>query len=327
MKEIQYLTNYRVLKKIASGGMGSVYLAEQLGANGFRKIVAIKTIKREYLEQQENLDLFVGEAKLVADLIHENVLQVYQLGETKGVYYIVMEYAHGKNLSDIIREHKSRQKVTNVDIGAFVISRVARALDYAHRKKDINGKPLNIVHRDVTPANIIVTYSGVVKLTDFGIAKAMTMNIPDETEVIMGKLPYMSPEQARFQGTTPQSDIFSLGLVMYEVLTNVVVYNVNDIDDLVDKMENFSVKRPTRLNPNIPPKLESIILRCLEVDPKNRYLTAEEVWKDLEHYMYDDGYGPTNEKLSRYISRLFPRDWTKAFSGRLAEPVGGEESV
>jgi len=321
MKEITYLTNYRVLKKIASGGMGSVYLAEQHGADGFRKIVAIKTIKREYLKNQENVDLFVGEAKLVADLIHENVLQVYQLGETKGVYYIVMEYAHGKNLSDMIREHKSRQKVTNVDIGAFVTSRVARALDYAHRKKSIEGKPLNIVHRDVTPSNVIVTFSGVVKLTDFGIAKAVTMETPDEAEVIMGKLPYMSPEQAKFQGTTPQSDIFSLGLVMYELLTNVVVYNVNDIDDLVDKMDNYSIKRPSRLNPNIPPKLEAIMLRCLEVNPANRYMTAEQVWKDLEHYMYDGGYGPTNEKLSRYLSRLFPRDWTQAFSGRVAVPV------
>ena len=245
MKEIQYLTSYRVIKKIATGGMGSVYLAEQLGAEGFRKIVAIKTIKREFLQNEENVRLFVGEAKLVADLIHENVLQVYQLGETGGVYYIVMEYANGHNLADFIKEHKTRQKVTNVEIGAFIISRVARALDYAHKKNDINGKPLNVVHRDVTPSNVIITFNGVVKLTDFGIAKAVTMKTPDEAEVIMGKLPYMSPEQAKFQGTTPQSDIFSLGLVMYELLTNVVVYNVNDIDDLVDKMDNFSIKRPT----------------------------------------------------------------------------------
>ena len=127
MKEIQYLTGYRVLKKIATGGMGSVYLAEQQGAESFRKITAIKTIKREYLKNKENVELFVGEAKLVADLIHENILQVYQLGQTKGIYYIVMEYAHGKNLSDYIREHKNRQKVSNVEIGAFIAGRVARA--------------------------------------------------------------------------------------------------------------------------------------------------------------------------------------------------------
>ena len=308
MKEIQYLTSYRVLKKIASGGMGSVYLAEQLGAEEFRKIVAIKTIKKEFLKNQENLDLFVGEAKLVADLIHENVLQVYQLGVTKGIYYIVMEYAHGKTVSEIIRAHKDRQKVTNIEIGAFIISRICRALHYAHTAKDLHGADLNIVHRDVTPSNVIVTYGGVVKLTDFGIAKAVTMNVPNETEVIMGKLPYMSPEQANFEATTPQSDIFSLGLVMYELLTNTVVYNVNDIDDLANKMTNFSIKRPSRLNPHIPDALEAIMMRALDVDKNTRYQSAREMGQDLEHYMYDDGFGPTNEKLARYLKRLFPNE-------------------
>ncbi len=308
MQEIQYLTAYQIIRKIASGGMGSVYLAEQLGADGFRKIVAIKTIKKEYLKNKENVDLFVGEAKLVADLIHENVLQVYQLGQTKGIYYIVMEYAHGKNLADFIKEHKTRGKVTNVEIGAFIVSRVCRALHYAHDAKSMSGQPLNIVHRDVTPSNVIITYGGVVKLTDFGIAKAVVMATPDEAEVIMGKLPYMSPEQAKFIGTTRQSDVFSLGLVMYELLTNTVVYNVNDIDDLVDKMDNYSIKPPRRLNPHIPEKLEAIMIKALAVNPAERYNTAKEFGQDLEHYMYDGGYGPTNEKLQRYLGRLFPEE-------------------
>jgi serine/threonine protein kinase len=328
MQEIQYLTSYQILRKIASGGMGSVYLAEQLGADGFRKIVAIKTIKKEYLKNKENVDLFVGEAKLVADLIHENVLQVYQLGQTKGVYYIVMEYAHGKNLADFIRAHKDMHKVSNVDIGAFVISRVCRALNYAHEAKDMRGQPLNIVHRDVTPSNVIITYGGVVKLTDFGIAKAVIMVTPDEAEVIMGKLPYMSPEQAKFVGTTRQSDVFSLGLVMYELLTNTVVYNVNDIDDLVDKMDNYSIKPPRRLNPHIPEKLEAIMIRALEVNPANRYQTAREFGQDLEHYMYDGGYGPTNEKLQRYLQRLFPQESSAPIatlhdSGTMSPPPAG----
>jgi len=308
MQEIQYLTSYQIIRKIASGGMGSVYLAEQMGADSFRKIVAIKTIKKEFLKNKENVDLFVGEAKLVADLIHENVLQVYQLGQTKGIYYIVMEYAHGKNLADFVKEHKSRGKVTNVEIGAFIISRVSRALHYAHEAKSMTGQPLNIVHRDVTPSNVIITFGGVVKLTDFGIAKAVSMATPDEAEVIMGKLPYMSPEQAKFQGTTRQSDVFSLGLVMYELLTNTVVYNVNDIDDLVDKMDNYSIKPPRRLNPHIPEKLEGIMMKALEVDPSKRYTSAKEFGQDLEHYMYDGGYGPTNEKLQRYLARLFAEE-------------------
>ena len=329
MQEIQYVTNYQILRKIATGGMGSVYLAEQLGAESFRKVVAIKTIKKEFLKNKENVDLFVGEAKLVADLIHENVLQVYQLGQTKGIYYIVMEYAHGKNLADVIRAHKDRHKVTNVEIGAFIISRVCRALNYAHEAKDMSGKELNIVHRDVTPSNIIITYGGVVKLTDFGIAKAVIMNTPDEAEVIMGKLPYMSPEQAKFQGTTRQSDVFSLGLVTYELLTNTSVYNVNDIDDLVDKMDNYSIKSPRRLNPHIPEKLEAIMMKALEVNPANRYATAREFCQDLEHYMYDGGYGPTNEKLARYLGRLFPEESIAPITGvgSPAATTGGGSSA
>ena len=179
----------------------------------------------------------------------------------------------------------------------------------------MSGKPQNIVHRDVTPSNIIITYGGVVKLTDFGIAKAVIMNTPDEAEVIMGKLPYMSPEQAKFQGTTRQSDVFSLGLVTYELLTNTSVYNVNDIDDLVDKMDNYSIKSPRRLNPHIPEKLEAIMMKALEVNPANRYATAREFCQDLEHYMYDGGYGPTNEKLARYLGRLFPEESIAPITG------------
>jgi serine/threonine protein kinase len=321
MQELSQLTSYQILRNLATGGMGSVYLAEQLGVDGFRKIVAIKTIKKEFMKNQENIDLFVGEARLVADLIHENVLQVYQLAQTSGIYYIVMEYAHGKNVADLIRAHKDRHKVCNVDIGAFVISRVCRALHYAHEARNMSGSPLNIVHRDVTPSNVIITYGGVVKLTDFGIAKAVIMRTPDEAEVIMGKLPYMSPEQAKFQGTTRQSDVFSLGLVMYELLTNTVVYNVNDIDVLVDKMDNYSIKSPCRLNPHIPEKLEQIMLKALDVNPANRYQTAREFGQDLEHYMYDGGYGPTNEKLARYLGRLFPEESQSPILAPCATPA------
>jgi len=193
----------------------------------------------------------------------------------------------------------------------------------------MTGKLLNIVHRDVTPSNIIITYGGVVKLTDFGIAKAVIMNTPDEAEVIMGKLPYMSPEQAKFQGTTRQSDVFSLGLVLYELLTNTSVYNVNDIDDLVDKMDNYSIKSPRRLNPHIPEKLEAIMMRALEVNPASRYQTAREFCQDLEHYMYDGGYGPTNEKLARYLARLFPEDSGQPIVGvgtHVPAPAGSSSS-
>lgn len=307
MKKIEGVTGYNILGKIASGGMGSVYLAEQVGTESFSKTVAIKVMKRDMLNNPESLDLFIGEAKLTADLIHQSILQVYQLGRTDdGTFYIVMEYVHGKTLSEFMREHKKRGRKVDIEMGAFIISRVARGMAYAHRKKDRNGNHLGIVHRDVTPSNVIIDYQGFVKLMDFGIAKALTMNTPDERQVIMGKLPYMSPEAAEFIGTDPRSDIFSLGLVMYELLTGYVVYNVKSINELLTKMKKYRIKNPSRLNPHIAARLEEIILTALEVDPGKRFQTAEEMLEAIEIYLYHDRYGPTNEKLGKYMETLFP---------------------
>ncbi len=170
MEDILLDTNFRVLKKLAEGGMGSIYLAEWQGAVGYRKIVALKMIRTDITKRKESKAMFIGEAKLVADLIHENILQIYMLGQSSGGYYMVMEHVFGKNLEKIIAQHKKMGKTVDPEIGAFIISRVCRALNYAHNKVDHTGKKLNIVHRDVTPSNIMVNYGGVVKLTDFGIA-------------------------------------------------------------------------------------------------------------------------------------------------------------
>jgi len=307
MKTIKGVCGYNIIGKIASGGMGTVYLAEQQGADSFRKTVAIKIIKKELLDNPESLDLFIGEAKLTADLVHQNILQVYQLGKTEaGTFYIVMEYVHGRTLSQFMRRHKQRGRKVDIEMGAFIISRVCRGLAYAHKKKDREGNHLGIVHRDVTPSNIIIDYQGFVKLMDFGIAKALTMKTPDERKVIMGKLPYMSPEGARFIGTDPRSDIFSLGLVMYELLTGYTVYQVKSINDLLEKMSKYRIKSPSRLNPHISSRLEEIMLKALEIDPDKRFQTAEEMLEEIEVYLYHDRYGPTNEKLARYMDELYP---------------------
>jgi len=307
MKSIKGVTGYNILGKIASGGMGTVYLAEQQGAESFRKTVAVKIIKKELLNNTESLDLFIGEAKLTADLVHQNILQVYQLGMTEsGTFYIVMEYVHGRTVSQFMKRLQKRGIKIDIEMGAFLISRVCRGLAYAHRKKDREGNLLGIVHRDVTPSNIIIDYQGFVKLMDFGIAKALTMNTPDERKVIMGKLPYMSPEAAKFIGTDPRSDIFSLGLVMYELLTGYTVYNVKSINSLLEKMNKYRIKQPSRLNPHISARLEEIILKALEVNPDKRYQTAEEMLEAIEVYLYHDRYGPTNEKLARYIDEIYP---------------------
>ncbi|MHC5079369.1 MAG: serine/threonine protein kinase [Planctomycetota bacterium] len=306
MEDIFCDTNFRILQKLAEGGMGAIYLAEWQGAVGFRKIVALKMVRSDITKRHDTKAMYIGEAKLVADLIHENILQIYMLGQYASGYYMVMEHVIGKNLEKFIAYHKKAGKVVDPEIGAFIISRVCRALHYAHHKADHTGKKLNIVHRDVTPSNIMVNYGGVVKLTDFGIAKALTHRTPDEKTTVMGKFPYMSPEQVMFQGTDARSDIFSLGLVFFELLTGKMVYRVQDIDTLIDKMERFRIPHVRKINPTVPPALDEIVMRAVQLDPEERYAAAAEMGQALEHFMYDKGYGPTNEKLAAYIAKLFP---------------------
>lgn len=305
---LNYHSKYSILRKISAGGMGTVYLAEQLGASGFSKTVAIKVINRERTSEPETLRLFMDEAKLVADLIHENILQVYNLCSMNNLYFIVMEYVHGKNLHQFLERNKKNSRLATPDMSAFIISRVCRALEYAHNKKGRNGHHLGIVHRDVTPANVMIDYGGVVKLSDFGIAKALTMNIPDEKRVMMGKLSYMSPEQAKCLGTDRRSDIFSLGLIMYELLTGKKVYKFSSRKDLIDAMDNYRIKSLRKVNPSIPERLEEICMKALEKQPKDRYQRADDIKHDLEVYMYSKGYGPTNEKLASYVAKMFPEE-------------------
>lgn len=310
MEELQYLTKFRIVEKIASGGMGTVYLAEQIGTNNFRKTVAIKTIHANLIADPETLEMFIGEARLVADLIHENIVQVYQLGESQGIYYIIMEYAAGPNLSTFLERHRFMKKYVPPEIGAFIMSRVARGLDYAHRKRDRTGRRLKIVHRDISPANIIITNQGVIKLTDFGIAKALSIKVPDEREVIMGKYPYMSPEQARFEITDLRSDIFSWGVVAYELLTGKVLYDVDDELALLEVMKK-PIPFPHLINSAIPSRLSEVIMKAITQEPSDRFASARDIQERLETFLYETGFGLTNEKLAKYVELIFPEARTK----------------
>jgi serine/threonine-protein kinase len=305
LEELEFSTKCRVVKNIASGGMGSVYLAQQLGAFEFKKTVAIKTVRTDLLENQSTKDMFISEAKLVADLIHENIAQVYQLGQTDGQMFIVMEYVKGINLSRLIKKHKAMDRPIAPDMASFICSRVARALSYAHLKTNDVGKSLQIVHRDVTPANVLIDTLGVVKLTDFGIAKGITMGTPDEKKVLMGKYPYMSPEQVRLQGTDGRSDIFSLGIILYEMVTGHKLMPVKSREELLKFFDTQPIHSPSRYNQDIPKDLEDIIMEMLTIDPKNRMPNARKLVISLEKHMYSKGYGPTNEKLAIYMRKVF----------------------
>jgi serine/threonine-protein kinase len=294
-----------ILRKLAEGGMGTVYLAEQLGTAGFSKTVAVKVIKREWLRDKRALELFIGEARLVADLVHANICQVYSLNRHHGQLFIVMEYLHGLGLEKFLAAHKAAGYLPPAEYSAFIASRVTRGLAYAHTKKGRDGRPLGVVHRDVTPSNVILDFRGFVKLTDFGIALAVTTHGLDRPGVVTGKICYMSPEQARAEPVDFRSDIYSLGLVLYELLTGTRVYSATTVEDVREQMKR-KIRPPHELNDNVPEELSKICMKALHHDPLDRFQSAKDFGNSLEYFMYHDRWGPTNEKLAAYLQKVFP---------------------
>ncbi|RRJ97227.1 serine/threonine protein kinase [Opitutaceae bacterium TAV4] len=291
-------------RKIAEGGMGLVYEAVQRGVGNFSKVVAVKLIREEYSTIVEFQKNFIGEARLVSDLIHTNIVQTYHLGQIGGQYFMVMEFVNGVNLEQFLDRHRTLGRLVPVDIAVFIISRVARGLAYAHSKRGRDGRPLNIVHRDIGPKNIMIAYEGDVKLTDFGIAKALDLMYNEEGQVIAGKDEYLSPEQATYSVTDARADLFGLGIVLTELLLGKNIFRAADRLESRRNILEMPIPLFATLRPEIDPKLEPIIQKLLTRDREQRYQTANEVLNDLELYLYSDGYGPTNEKLGAYLREL-----------------------
>jgi len=302
---IQSEFHYEVVRKIFEGGMGIVYEAEQHGARHFVKRVAIKIIRSNYASQKTFIENFVGEAKLVADLIHTNIVQTYHLGETNGVCFIAMELIRGVNLEQFTHQLADKRRVLPKELAVFITSRVARGLAYAHAKTDKDGKPLGIVHRDVSFKNIMIAFEGDVKLTDFGVAKARGFLTDQEGEVIAGKADYMSPEQADFQITDKRSDLFSVGVVLAHLLLGRNLFKGENAEESRNRILNQPIPDFRALDSRIDDKLNDILHHCLARDLTRRYANADQLMYDLEYYIYHGGYGPTNETLGKFIRELF----------------------
>ena len=305
---IQNDFRYDIVRKIFEGGMGIVYEAEQRGAHDFIKRVAIKIIRPNFASQKMFIENFVGEAKLVADLIHTNIVQTYQLGQTNGMAFIAMELIRGVNLEQFTHQLADKRMTLPRELAVFITSRVARGLAYAHAKTDKNGKPLGIVHRDVSFKNIMIAFEGDVKLTDFGIAKARGFLTDQEGEVVAGKPDYMSPEQADFQITDKRSDIFSAGVVLAHLLLGRNIFKGANAEESRSRILTQPIPDFRILDPRIDDKLNDILHHCLAHDPNRRYANANELMYALEFYIYGAGYGPTNETLGKFIRELFGQD-------------------
>lgn len=284
--------------------MATVYEGEQLGVNGFVKKVAIKVIKKQYACQPLFLENFIGEARLVADLIHTNIVQTYQLGESHGTYFIAMELIRGMNLEQFLQVLKTNGLVLPVELAVFIASRIARGLAYAHAKSTSENEPLGIVHRDISPKNILLALEGDVKISDFGIAKAFGFLIDEEGDVLAGKSEYMSPEQADFKITDKRSDLFATGVVLSLMLLGTNLFRGEDGFDSRENILTMPTPNFCALDPRIDEALNEILHKALSKNLELRYQSADALLKDLEHYIYKDGFGPTNETMGKYLRKI-----------------------
>ncbi len=299
---------YEIIRQIYEGGMGVVYEALQHGAQGFRKRVAIKVIRDRYASQQEFLTNFAGEARLVADLIHTNIVQTYHFGESRDTSFICMELIRGVNLEQFLQRLTGLGRPLPVELAVFIVSRVARGLAYAHAKTDTAGATLGIVHRDINPKNILIAFEGDVKVTDFGVAKARGFLHSKEGEEVAGKPDYMSPEQADFQVTDRRSDLFSVGVVLAQLLTGRSIFRGASGEESRQNVLSAPIPNFLQLAPGIEPRLNQILCKTLERPLNRRYQTADDLLYDLEFFIYNRGYGPTNETLGRFIREVFAEE-------------------
>ncbi len=296
--------HYNILRRIAEGGMASVYEGEQYGANGFVKKVAIKIIKKRIANQPLFLENFIGEARLVADLIHTNIVQTYQLGESNGNYFIAMELLRGMNLEQFLYILKENKILLPIELAIFIASRIARGLAYAHSKKTSEGEELSIVHRDISPKNILLAYEGDVKISDFGIAKAVGFLIDEEGDVVAGKSEYMSPEQADFKITDKRSDLFATGILLSLLVVGINPFRGESASESRHNIQSMPTPDFSELNNRVSPELNTILNKALKKDVDSRYQCADDLLRDLEHYIYKDGFGPTNETLGKFIRKI-----------------------
>ena len=305
IKKFHSHTEFEFIDLIAEGGMGQVFKARHKGAEGFEKIVAIKTMKSFIAKNAEFRTRFIDEAKLVANLVHENIVQIYQLGKLGEMYYFVLEYVDGISLSQFFEHHVYLGKNIPHELAVFICSRVARGLSYAHSRTDVEGKPLNIVHCDICPDNVLITNEGLTKITDFGIAKIRDTN--NNKETTEGKPTFMSPEQARGEILTQQSDIYSLGILMFLLLSG------SFARELEEGKTRIALSRAgvgdvnwDELPDDIAPELKQILIKMLAVDPEGRYSSSSELASALEYHIYKDGYGPTIVTLAEYMRKEMP---------------------
>ncbi|MGA1790178.1 MAG: protein kinase domain-containing protein [bacterium] len=316
-----------LLDKIAVGGMAELYRAKIRGIEGFEKLIAIKKIHPHLTADKNLISSFIDEAKLAALLQHQNIVQIYNFGSMEDAYFIAMEYLFGKDLRFIIKKSKQKGQPLNLENALYIASRICAGLDYAHNLKDFHGHSLNIIHRDIGPHNIFITFDGQIKIIDFGIAKAATQHTMTQVGSIKGKIAYMSPEQALGKSVDHRSDIFSIGIVLYEMVTYKQMFEGDNFEAYA-KVREAKFEPPEKIKKNLPRKLHKILNKALAKEPERRYQSAEEMLIDLEMCISKLSFRPSDRTLSRYMKALFEDEAnTEELAMCEAPPMDYEEEL
>ena len=311
MRQPTKFGKYLLLERIAVGGMAEVFVAKAFGVEGFERLLAIKKILPTMGEDAEFISMFVDEARIAVQLSHANIVQVLELGKHDENLYIAMEYISGRDLRQVIERFRKRQQPMPIPQAALIVAEVCEALDYAHRKRDASGRPLGIVHRDVSPQNVLVSFDGDIKLIDFGIAKAESRLQKTQAGILKGKFSYMSPEQVKGLPIDGRSDIFAAGILLWELVCGEKLFTGESDFAILEKVRTGVVPAPRSVTRTCPEGLEKVILKALANDPAQRYQTASELHDDLMRFTFlgDMVYG--HRQLAEWLREEFAPDWEK----------------
>ncbi len=296
---------YYLLERINVGGMAEVFKAKTFGVEGFERLLAVKRILPNIAEDEEFITMFIDEAKIAVQLQHANIAQIFDLGKVDESYFIALEYVNGRDLRSIFDRMRSRGESLPIAMACWVMMQICEGLDYAHNKRDGQGRELHLIHRDISPQNVLIGYDGEVKLIDFGIAKAAGKASTTQAGILKGKFGYMSPEQVRGLPIDKRSDIFAVGIVLYELLTGERLF-VGETDfSTLEKVRNVEIVPPSSYNKKIPAELERLMLKALARDPEDRYSNAIDLHDDLQSFLYSIGEFYSRKDLAGWMKKTF----------------------
>ncbi len=320
---------YELIRRIAVGGMAEIFLAKVGGVAGFEKHLVLKLIHPQFINEPDFVEMLVAEAKLVVRLNHVNIAQVFDLGVEQSRYYIAMEYVNGPDVSQLIKRQRASGEPMPLEVAAYIVAEVCAGVGYAHQRHDDEGRPLGIIHRDISPQNVLVGFDGAVKVIDFGVAKARARAQTTGVGVIKGKLSYMSPEQANAQPFDHRSDIFAIGVLLYELITGRRLYDGVDSAETLRLAKTAAFLPPTSYRPDLPRELETIVLRAMARKPEARFATADAMRDALVGWLRAQEVGLGRRLLEEYMRGVLAAEDSDAVDALDREefPIAPERSV